>query len=157
MHRIELHRRIDAPPDQVWALVAHHEGMKKWAAVREVIRRRPGSVDPDGEGAVRTIRASGLVVDERITVFKPNERLEYELVEGAPVRDHAGEVVLAPDGAGTRVTWRVRFRARVPGTGWLLERMLRRGLSRSLDGLRRRAEESAGRAPAGGGAGSARG
>jgi len=139
---IEVGRRIAAPREKVWALLAHHEGMKKWAPVREVIRRRPGSPDPDGEGAIRTIRAYGLAMDERITAFKPGERLEYTLVEGAPIRDHAGEVVLTPDGDGTRVAWTVRFRALVPGTGWLLERMLRAGLERSLEGLAARAEAS---------------
>lgn len=140
MPQIEVSRRIAAPREKVWALVAHHEGMKKWAAVREVIRRRAGAPDPDGEGAIRTVRAYGMVVDERITVFKPGERLEYVLLEGAPIRDHCGEVVLSPDTDGTRVTWTVRFRPLVPGTGWLLERLLRGGLDRSLEGLRKRAE-----------------
>ncbi len=140
MIHIEVSSIIAAPREKVWALLANHEGMKKWAPVREVIRRRPGAPDPDGEGAIRTIRAYGMAVDERITVFKPGERLEYALIEGAPIREHAGEVVRAPDDAGTRVTWSVRFRPLLPGTGWLLERMLRRGLERSLEGLRARAE-----------------
>jgi len=137
---IEVSRSIAAPRERVWALLANHEGMKKWAPVREVIRRRPGSPDPDGVGAIRTVRASGMAVDERITAFKPGERLEYTLLEGAPIRDHAAEIVLAPDGDGTRVVWSVHFRPLVPGTGWLLARILRGGLERSLDGLRRRAE-----------------
>jgi uncharacterized protein YndB with AHSA1/START domain len=138
--RIEASRRIAAPREKVWALLADHEGMKRWAPVREVIRRRPGAPDPDGEGAIRTIRASGLVIEERITAFKPGERLEYTLVEGAPIRDHAGDVVLTPDGEGTRITWTVRFRPLIPGTGWLLERLLRKGLEQSLEGLRQMAE-----------------
>jgi uncharacterized protein YndB with AHSA1/START domain len=137
---IEVSRSIAAPREKVWALLADHEGMKKWAPVREVIRRRPGAPEPDGVGAIRTVRAYGMVMDERITAFKPGERLEYTLVEGAPIRDHAGEIVLTPDGDGTRVVYRVRFRPLVPGTGWLLERILRAGLERLLDGLRRRAE-----------------
>lgn len=143
MVQIEASRRIDAPPDRVWALLSHHEGMKRWAPVREVIRRRPGDPDPDGVGAIRTVRAFGMVVDERITAFDPGKRLAYTLVEGAPIRDHAAEVTLEADAGGTRVVWSVRFRPLVPGTGWLLERMLRRGLERSLDGLRARAEAAA--------------
>jgi len=137
---IEVSRSIAAPREKIWALLANHEGMKKWAPVREVIRRRPGAPNPDGVGAIRTVRAYGMAVDERITVFAPGERLEYTLVEGAPIRDHAAEIVLTPDGDGTRVVWSVHFRPLLPGTGWLLTRMLRGGLERSLDGLRRRAE-----------------
>jgi uncharacterized protein YndB with AHSA1/START domain len=137
---IEVSRTIAAPPERIWPLLADHEGMKKWAPVREVIRRRPGAPEPDGVGAVRTVRAFGMVVDERITAFEPGVRLGYTLVEGAPLRDHTGEIVLEPGAGGTRVAWRVRFRPLVPGTGWLLARVLRRGLERSLEGLRRRAE-----------------
>jgi uncharacterized protein YndB with AHSA1/START domain len=141
MVEIVLEQDVAAEPRRVWELVANHEGMKKWMPVREVVRRRPGSPDPDGVGAVRTIRGSGLVIEERITAFKPPERLEYVLIEGAPVRDHHGEVLLEPRaGGGTHVRWRVRFRPLVPGTGWLLERMLRRALERGLEGLKRRAE-----------------
>ena len=140
MIHFEVSRSIAAPREKIWALLANHEGMKKWAPVREVIRRRPGAPNPDGVGAIRTVRAYGMAVDERITVFAPGERLEYTLVEGAPIRDHAAEIVLTPDGDGTRVVWSVHFRPLVPGTGWLLARMLRGGLERSLDGLRRRAE-----------------
>ncbi len=140
MIHIEVSRRIDAPPDRVWALLAHHEGMKRWAPVREVIRRRPGGPDPDGVGAVRTVRAFGLAVDEKITAFEPGKRLAYSLVEGAPIRDHAAQVVLEADSGGTRVVWSAHFRPLVPGTGWLLERILRGGLERSLDGLRERAQ-----------------
>ena len=140
MIHIEVSRSIAAPREKIWALLANHEGMKKWAPVREVIRRRAGAPDPDGVGAIRTVRASGMAVDERITAFKPGERLEYTLVEGAPIRDDAAEIVLTPDGDGTRVVWSVHFRPLVPGTGWLLARALRAGLERSLDGLRRCAE-----------------
>jgi hypothetical protein len=40
-----------------------------------------------------------------------------------------------PDAAGTRVTWTVRFRPLVPGTGWLLRRVLERGLRDVLTAL----------------------
>ena len=142
MHRIEVSERIAAAPERVWAVVSDHEGMKRWAGVRDVVRRRPGAPDPNGEGAIRTVRAFGLVIDERITAFKPGERLEYTVIEGAPLRDHAGEVVLTPDGDGTRVTWTVRFEPWIPGTGWLLERVLSKGLSGSLAGLKRKVENT---------------
>ena len=140
MQQFEMSRVIAAPPEKIWALLADHEGMKKWAPVREVIRRRPGSPDPNGVGCVRTVRAFGIVVDERITAFEPCVRLGYTLVEGAPIRDYVAEIMLAPDSGATRVRWSVRFRALVPGTGWLLEKVVRRGLEGILDALRTRAE-----------------
>ncbi len=140
MVRFQLEIYIAAPTEGVWELVADHERMPEWSAAREVIRRRPGSPDPNGVGAIRTVRAGGIVVDERITAFKPHERLEYTLVEGAPVRDHHAELVLTPWGQGTNVRWATSFRPLVPGTGWILGFALRRGLRRALAGLKRRAE-----------------
>jgi uncharacterized protein YndB with AHSA1/START domain len=137
---VELTTRIAAPRDRVWGIVADHEGMPAWFPVCEVIRRDPGSPDPNGVGAVRVVRALGLAIEERVTAFEPEERLEYALTQGAPVRDHRGEVVLACDGDGTRVRWRVRLRPLVPGTGWIVERALRRMLRRGLEGLARRAQ-----------------
>lgn len=139
MERIEVERLIPAPREKVWALLADHEGMRRWMPVREVVRRRPGAPDPNGVGAVRTIRGMGLVLEEQVTAFEPNERMEYVLTEGAPIRDHVGEVRLAQEGAGTRVRWTVQFRPVVPGTGWLLRAALKRGLEQGLEGLEKRA------------------
>jgi uncharacterized protein YndB with AHSA1/START domain len=136
---VERSARIAAPPERIWAILADHEAMTEWLPVREVVRRRPGEGDPNGLGAVRVVRGSGLALEERITGFEPPRRLEYRLLEGAPVRDHRGEVCLEPDGDGTRVRWRVELRPLVPGTGWLLRRLVDRMLRAALRGLDRRA------------------
>lgn len=140
VQQFEMRRVVSAPPEKVWALLADHEGMKRWAPVREVIRRRPGSPDPNGVGCIRTVRAFGIVVDERITAFEPFARLDYTLVEGAPIRDHVARITLAAEEGATCLRWNVQFRAVVPGTGWLIEKVMRRGLEALLDALRRRAE-----------------
>jgi uncharacterized protein YndB with AHSA1/START domain len=133
--QILVERLIPAPRERVWEVMADHEGMKRWMPVREVVRRRPGSPDPNGIGAVRTIRGMGLVLEEQITGWKPPERMEYVLTEGAPIRDHLGEIVLTSEPGGTRVRWNVRFRPLVPGTGALLRFALRRSLAQGLEAL----------------------
>lgn len=140
MNRIELEAHFRATPEAIWPLLADHERMVEWLPVREVVRRRAGHPDPNGVGAVRTIRGGVLVVEEQIVDFKPNERLEYVLIRGAPVRDQRGEVALARDGEWTRVRWSVCFRPLVPGTGWLIALLLRHALERGFDGLRRLVE-----------------
>lgn len=140
MIRVEREIRIAAPRGRVWEILSHHEGMPAWFPAREVVRRRPGSPEPDGVGAVRVVRASGLALEERITVFKPEERLEYVVVGGAPLRDHRGEVVLSRDPLGTSVRWRVEMAPRIPGTGWILRRTTDRMLDRGLSGLKALAE-----------------
>jgi hypothetical protein len=110
-------------------------GWTRWAGVKEVVLRQTGDPPPNGLGAIRVIRARGMAFEEEITAFEPPRRMGYRLVAGAPVRDHAGEVRFDPDSAGTRVTWTIRFRPLVPGTGWLLRRVLERGIRDVLTAL----------------------
>jgi uncharacterized protein YndB with AHSA1/START domain len=133
--QIEVTQSIAAPPDQVFAIYTDHVGWERWAGVKEVVLRQTGDPPPNGLGAIRVIRARGMAIEEEITAFEPPRRLGYRLVAGAPVRDHAGEVRFEPDAAGTRVTWTVRFRPLVPGTGWLVGRVLERGLRDVLTAL----------------------
>ena len=140
MDGIALERQVMAPTSRVFAVVADHECMPEWFPAREVVRRRPGSPHPDGVGAVRVVRASGLAVEEAVTAFEPGERLSWTLVAGAPLRSARGDVRLLASGGGTRVRWSVEFETSVPGTSWLARRVFARTLARALDGLAKRCE-----------------
>jgi uncharacterized membrane protein len=140
MGRIALERRVMAPAARVFAVLADHERMPEWYPAREVVRRRPGSPHPDGAGSVRVVRGGGLAVEEAVTAFEPGERLAWELVAGAPLRSARSEVSLRPEGAATRVLWRVDFESRLPGAGRLIRGVLSRRVRRALEGLARRCE-----------------
>ena len=145
MDGVSLERHVDAPAERVFALVADHERMPEWFPAREVVRRRPGSPHPDGVGAVRVVRGSGLAVEETITAFEPGARPAWVLVAGAPLRRARGDVRLFAGSSGARVRWSVEFEASVPGTSWLVRRTLARTVARALDGLARRCEASGAR------------
>ena len=134
---VEVEAWLPAKPDEVWRWLADHEGMPRWLPVREVVRRRDGAPEPDGLGAVRTIKSGGLVFDEEIVEWKPGERLEYRVTGGAPLRDHRGVVRLTAEGDGTRLVWNVGFRPWIPGTGFLVEWQVRSLLETGLRGLAR--------------------
>ena len=140
MIQIGLEIHIDAPRNRVWEILVDHERMPEWFPAREVIRRRAGHPDPDGIGACRVVRISGLAIEEIVTAFKPCEYLEYSVTEGAPFVDHMADVILTNEGDGTRVRWCVRLRPLIPGTGWLVRSNLTRTLQRALYGLKRKAE-----------------
>jgi uncharacterized protein YndB with AHSA1/START domain len=140
MIRVEHETRIAASPERVWAILTDHEGMPRWFPAREVIRRRPGTTDPNGVDAVRVVRASGLAIEERVTVFEPCKRMEYVVTGGVPLRDHRGTVVLDAvegDGESSVVGWSVELRPLIPGTGWILRRATEGLIRDGLDGLRR--------------------
>lgn len=121
---IEVSAVIPAPPARTFEVYTDHEGWMRWAGVKEVVLRQQGHPAPNGLGAIRVIRQSGMAIEEEVTGFEPGKRMTYRLVAGAPLRDHSGEVRFDPDGAGTRVTWKVRCRPLIPGTGWLIRRAL---------------------------------
>jgi hypothetical protein len=134
---VEARAWIATEPAEVWRRLADHEGMSAWMPVREVVRRRPGAPDPDGLGAVRTIKVAGFVFDEEIVDWKVGECLEHRVIAGAPLRDHRGVVRLSPERGGTRVVWSVGFRPAIPGTGALVERQMRQWIEGGLRGLAR--------------------
>jgi uncharacterized protein YndB with AHSA1/START domain len=135
--QIEVSEHVQAPPAVVFARYTDHERWVDWAGVKEVVLRQQGHPAPNGLGAIRVIRQAGMAIEEEVTAFDPPKRMAYRLVAGAPVRDHSGEVRFDPEGSGTRVTWTIRFRPLIPGTGWLLRRALERGLRTVLASLAR--------------------
>jgi hypothetical protein len=143
MIRVEHEARIAAKRERIWEILTDHEGMPRWFPAREVIRRRPGSPDPNGVDAVRVVRASGLAIEERVTAFEPGKRMEYVVTGGVPLRDHRGQVVLDggdADGDTCVVRWSVELRPLIPGTGWILRRATDGLIREGLEGLRRFAE-----------------
>jgi hypothetical protein len=63
------------------------------------------------------------------------------VIEGSPFVCHQGEIRLVPRGRDTEITWTIRFRPRIPGTGALFQSLLGRLLGDVLQkGLRRTVE-----------------
>ncbi len=147
MQDIEIRAEIPASPAAVWKLVADHAGYASWAGFHEVVVRHPGDPPPNGLGAIRVLRRSGVAIEEEITAFEPPRRLEYVMTAGLPVRDYRAEVLLDASGRGTALVWRARFRPLVPGTGGLLRRLLQRSLAGMVDALVRQAGAAPGDPP----------
>lgn len=139
MQRFELRAEIAAPLERVWALVSDHVGWQKWAGVQEVVLRQQGDPAPNGLGAIRVLRRGGLAIEEEVTAFEPPARIAYRVSAGIPVRECQVEIRLEPAAGATRLTWDVSFRPLVPGTGWLLGRLIRPRLADALAGLARSA------------------
>jgi uncharacterized protein YndB with AHSA1/START domain len=136
MNHVEVVRRYAAAPQQVWDVYTDHARMSEWAGLPGAALERPGEPHRNGRGAIRTFQGG---VREEILDFEPPKRMTYRVIGGPfPFRNHFGEVDLEPDGTGTRLVWRCRFEPKIPGTGWLLQRLITRFFARALDGLGRR-------------------
>jgi uncharacterized protein YndB with AHSA1/START domain len=138
MERVEVERVIPQPIERVFDRYTDHAGWSDWAGVGKVRLVQEGAPDRNGVGAVRAF-ASTPGLREEVVLFERPSRMEYRVTAGpVPMKDHLGEVMFAREGENaTRLTWRVSFRSKIPGIGWLIARGLGVLFRRMLSGLER--------------------
>lgn len=51
-------------------------------------------------------------------------RLTYRMLSGLPVRDYTGETILTDRDGGTDISWKVTMTARLPGSTFVVCRMI---------------------------------
>lgn len=97
MATIRHHARIDASPDDVWAIVSDAGGIGEWAPGIE-----PGSVEWDESTRCRTIDMGGVrIVEQVVTSDDGLRRLQYKITEAPmPVEFHLATVDVFADGDG---------------------------------------------------------
>ncbi|MGQ0766139.1 MAG: SRPBCC family protein [Gemmatimonadota bacterium] len=148
---------IDASPDDVWAVLASLDLLERYDPGVE----KSEIISPirTGLGAARrcTLRPGGRGwFKERITVWKPDEALEFELFEcSLPVRNLRHSYLLRRSATGTTVHQRMEYSLRYGLAGRMLDRMLVRsrwssGVRSFMEGLKHHVEsirtQGAGRA-----------
>ncbi|HEV7897873.1 MAG TPA: SRPBCC family protein [Planosporangium sp.] len=141
--QIDVTARSRADADTVFALVADGSTWPTWSPLGSFELERPGERAPEGLGAIRVFRTGRVTSREQVVELIPARRLSYALLSGLAVRDYRADVDLTPSDGGTVVRWRARFRAKVPGTGWLYRRILGRFIRQCADGLAAHAANSA--------------
>jgi len=137
MLEIDVGARSAAAPERVWTLLADVSTWPRWAPFDDA------EVESgEGVGEIRRFRAGRVTTRERVVELDPPRRYLYEFVSGLPIRDYRAEVTLSPaaDG-GTAIRWQSSFRAKLPGTGWLVRRRLTQFIAETAEGLAREAEK----------------
>ena len=117
MIEIEHTARSPKPRSEVWAKLADLEGWHEWGPWTKTTR----------DGDIRTMvsertRLTGkpYVMTERVTTLEAEERLEYELLSGLPIKNYTAEVTLADaPGGGTDIRWASSFKSPWPFFGGL--------------------------------------
>jgi catechol 2,3-dioxygenase-like lactoylglutathione lyase family enzyme/uncharacterized protein YndB with AHSA1/START domain len=124
---------IDAPVETAWAVISDHEGMASWSPFKSVRRVADGAPESDGHGSERLLSSPIGPVIEQVIHYEPPRLYRYRVTKGSPFVCHQGEIRLTPRGGRTELTWTIRFRPKLPGTG----RLLAAGFSRVLDRMLR--------------------
>ena len=131
-HAIERTVRIAAPVQTTWDVIADQEAMSEWAGLGAVRRTVDGAPDRDGRGSERLLKLPGVRITEQVTAHEPPSTYRYRVTRGSPFVCHQGEIRLRAEGDKTELTWSIRFRPRLPGTGRILAIVLSRLLGRML-------------------------
>jgi hypothetical protein len=135
------HRQVDitaqstATVTAVYALLADGTTWPRWSPIESYESENRVGTSPDGIGEIRIHRLGRTTGRDQIVELVPGRRFAYRSLSGLPVRDYVGEVDLEPTPTGSTIRWRASFVAKIPGTGALLERGIRRFLDQCAHGL----------------------
>jgi hypothetical protein len=114
---IEHAARSAAPRSAVWQRLADLETWHEWGPWTRT------TLDGDIRTMVsdrKRLNGKPYVMTERVTALEPEERFEYDLLKGLPIRNYHGVVTLSDaPGGGTAILWRSHFDPPWPGSGWL--------------------------------------
>ena len=133
--RIEVSATSVASPDAVYVLLAEGATWPDWSPIESFRLEQPGDGAPEGVGAIRVFRRGRTTGRDQVLELVPDRRLRYASLSGLPVRDYVGEVELEPVPGGTHIRWHSSFFPTTRGTGWLVERGIRRFLAGCVRGL----------------------
>jgi uncharacterized protein YndB with AHSA1/START domain len=128
MQRIEIDHDFTLPVERVYAYLAEHENLAQVFGAK-VARVRDGDTSRNGAGSVRQLRIGILPpFEETVTDEVPNERIDYRITKGSPLRDHRGSMLFSSNGSGSHLHYTIEFGAVVPG----LDRVIKLGLERAI-------------------------
>ncbi|MFC4374465.1 SRPBCC family protein [Nocardia halotolerans] len=127
---------IDAPRDIVYRLFTEREAVSPHLPI-QVKLVRPGDATT-GVGAQHLFGFGKVGVTEEITALVPNERMEYKIVKGAPVKRHIGIVTFADTAeGGTRVVYAMESQPSLPAPAPVVEFTLRQLTNQLIGGVRK--------------------
>lgn len=139
---IDISARIPAPPQAVWSLLDDSASWPSWTPIDAYEMVLPPA--EDGTGEVRIFRNGRHTVREQIVERRELRRLSYTLLAGLPLRDYRADIDISPaTGAATELRWHTTFLPKVPGTGWIYLRALRKATQAFVDGLGQQAPKTA--------------
>lgn len=123
-----------APASVIYAMLLDRPSWPTWSPLGSFEPEHDGVDGPQSVGATGTFVTRRTRAHEEIVELRENERLSYVLLDGMPLTGYRADIDLAPDGAGTRITWQSGFHAR-RGTAWFYRAMMRVLLGRMVKGL----------------------
>lgn len=124
-------RRIAAPPERIWEVVADHERWPEWFTALTTVEALEPS---EGVGGRRRVRIRSLAVEEEFLAWEPGRQFAFTVTHATTraIRSMVEDVRLTSAGdAATTVSY---TQAIEPMAARVTAPLLRRSVPRTLDG-----------------------
>jgi uncharacterized protein YndB with AHSA1/START domain len=139
MQRIEIDHDFALPVERVYAYLSEHENLGPLFGAK-IARVRDGDTERNGAGSVRQLRIGLLPpFEETVTAAVPNERIDYRITKGSPLRNHSGTMRFTSTGSGSHLNYVIEFGAVVPGLDRIVKPALERNICNGLKSVDQRA------------------
>jgi len=135
--KVELIRDFPYPVEKLYNFLSVHKNLETIFAPAKIRRIKDGEDVLDGLGSVRKMSLPLLPsFEETVTVREPNERIEYKITRGTPLRNHHGVMRFLPSDKGVRLHYTITFSSRVPLLAPAVGLVLKQGINRGLKKIR---------------------
>jgi hypothetical protein len=134
MAMVEVNRTINASLDDVWKEVSSFGNP---VGTINVTVNNPGDPAKNGVGCDRVITFGNRQIHELIEEVEPKRSFSYSILSGAPVKSYHGQAEFLRNGNRTSVHWSGEFKAKIPGTSWLVARQSKKNINTLINELER--------------------
>ena len=135
IQEFEVRGHTTAEPAAVYALLRDGSTWPVWSTLEKFELELAGSPEPESVGAIRNFFTGRYKMREQVAELVADKRFSYRLLAGLPLKDYRSDIDLTPADGGTDIRWHTSFKAKVPGTGWLYRRGLRKITAGFVQGL----------------------
>ncbi len=131
---VDIHQDFAKSVEDLFAELSDHEKLGRILGTpMKRIVDGTGAGGKNGVGSVRRVGGGVAAFDETITELVPNERIEYRVTKGGPIKNHLGRMTFSKaENGGSRLDWVITFESKVPFAGPLIAAALGGAVRRSL-------------------------
>tara|TARA_R110001592_G_scaffold362933_1_gene678918 strand:- start:8814 stop:9242 length:429 start_codon:yes stop_codon:yes gene_type:complete len=129
---ITINQAFDAPVKKVFSTLSDHEKFGKICGI-DMERVVDGGAHLNGLGSIREIKIGVLPsFQETIIKFIENERIEYKITKGGPIKNHLGILVFSEFKGKTQLKYTIELESKIPLTTGLIKAVLGFGIKNGL-------------------------
>lgn len=132
---------VDAPPEQVMAVIADFPAYPEWAQGMKQVEVLAHT--PDGRGEQVRFELDAAPIKDSYTLsydWDGDRSVRWHLIEGRMLKAMQGAYELQPVGGGTEVTYRLSVDVAIPMIGMLRRKAEKVIIDTALKGLKKRVE-----------------